>query len=257
MKNQMLILTVVLLLAGVGSQAGAESTVYPAGDALLQEMEQALFPESYRMRMEMNTIESNGRERPMELSVWYRRGTGSYMEIEAPARSRGTRFLQREDSLWMFVPRSNSRNAIRLSGRDSFQGSVFSNRDIGESMYTEDYRASVSGRGSMNHPELGEINYYIVEMLPRHDAAAYGRVIAHVEVESNLPISMQYFVRAGMKIKEMHFSDIQEIAGRKRPLRMEMISLEEEGKRSIVQILELEADNALPDRIFTQQHLTR
>lgn len=228
-----------------------------SGDEILARVELALFPENYRMRMRMVTTEPDGREREMELQVQYRRGTGAYMEIESPPRSRGTRFLQRDDSLWMFIPRSNARSAIRLSGRDSFQGSVFSNRDIGESMYTEDYRADLVERRRISHAELGEVAVYRLELSPRHQAAAYGRVVIEATEDRFIPLHMRYYVRSGMNTKEMNLSDIRSIAGRERPVRMEMISHEEAGKTSVVHVLELEADDALPDRIFTQRHLTR
>ncbi|MFW6363962.1 MAG: outer membrane lipoprotein-sorting protein [Spirochaeta sp.] len=247
---------VVMLGAGLGSAQLSAQEQY-TGDEVLQRMETTLFPETYRMRMRMVTTEPSGREKELELSTQYRRGTGTYMEIESPPRSRGTRFLQRDEALWMYIPRGRSRSAIRLSGRDSFQGSVFANRDIGESMYTEDYQAEVVGRETIEHEELGEVEVYRIEMSPRHDEAAYGKIDAWVTLQSFIPVRMQYYVRAGMNIKELRMSDIQRIAGRERPLRMEMRSFEEEGKVSVVSILELEDEDNLPDRIFTQQYLTR
>ena len=157
----------------------------------------------------------------------------------------------------MFIPRSNSRSAIRLSSRDSFQGSVFSNRDVGESMYTDDYRAEILATEYFDPPELGRVEVHQVEATPRREAAAYGRILFIITAEGSIPLRMQYFVRSGVQTKEMHLSDIRTMAGRRRPLRMEMVSLEEEGKVSIVRILELEEDSGMPDRLFTQSHLTR
>ena len=245
------------MIAGLFMVVALVPVLPVAAESILQQMEQTLFPDNYRMRMSMVTREPGGREREMELTVQYRRGVGSYMEIESPPRSRGTRFLQREETLWMFIPRSNSRSAIRLSSRDSFQGSVFSNRDVGESMYTQDYRAEILATEFFNHPELGRVEVYQVEATPQRDVAAYGRILFTVAVEGSIPLRMQYFARSGVQTKEMHLTDIRTMAGRQRPLRMEMVSLEEEGKVSIVRILELEEDSGMPDRIFTQGHLTR
>lgn len=228
-----------------------------SGDEILRRMEETLFPDNYEMRMEMVTVESGGHKRTLELEILYRRGTGSYMEVLAPPRSRGTRFLQRNDSLWMFIPRSNARSAIRLAPRDSFQGSVFSNSDIGESSYTDDYRGRAPSREWYDHPELGEVEVFVVEAVPRRPEAPYGRVVCRVTVEGSIPLHMEYFVRSGLKIKEMELTDIRRIAGRRRPVRMEMRALDEEGKVSTVRILELEANESIPDRVFTQRHLTR
>ena len=245
------------MIATVSFVLATVPTAPAAAENILEQMEQTLFPDNYRMRMSMVTREAGGREREMELTVLYRRGVGSYMEIESPPRSRGTRFLQREETLWMFIPRSNSRSAIRLSSRDSFQGSVFSNRDVGESMYTQDYRARVLTTEHIDHPELGRVEVHQVEATPQRDVAAYGRILFTVTVDGSIPLRMQYFARSGVQTKEMHLSDIRTFAGRRRPLHMEMVSLEEEGKVSIVRILELEEDSGMPDRFFTQSHLTR
>lgn len=233
--------------------------VAPAQDAeaILRRMESALFPDNYRMRMSMITTQPGRDDREMVLSAQYRRGIGTYMEIEAPARSRGTRLLQREETLWMFTPRSNARTPIRLAARDSFQGSVFSNRDIGESMYSEDYRAAVAGREWLERADVGRVEVYVIELTPRRDEAAYGRIVAWVTADEHIPLRMQYFVRSGMNTKEMVLSELRQIAGRRRPVLMEMSSLEERGKVTTVRILELESDEAIPDRVFTTQYLTR
>ena len=244
----------VAVLCLLGAAAFAEDI---SGDEILRRMESTLFPENYRARISMVTVEPTGREREIEFTVDYKRGTGSYMEILSPPRIRGTRLLQRDEALWMFMPRSGAGTAIRLSVRDSFQGSVFSNRDIGESMYTEGYRAAAVRRETMSHDELGRVEVFVVEAVPRHDEAAYGKIESWVTVDEFIPLRVRYFVRAGMNTKEMMLSEITESAGRRRPVRMEMISHEERGKKSIVRILELEPDDALADRIFTQRHLTR
>ncbi len=243
-----LIILFLLVASGISAQDG---------DSLLQAMDETLFPRNYRMTFAVETTESNGRQRNMELSVNYLHGIGSYMEMLAPARSRGTRFLQRDDALWMFIPRSGARSAIRLSGRDSFQGSVFSNRDMGESSYTQDYHAQIIRRENFVHDEMGEVPAIVLEAVPAHEEAAYGRLLIWLTEDEHIPLRLEYFVRSGMKVKVMDLFNIQNIAGRRRPLRMEMRSLEEEGKVSVVRISELEAVNDFPARIFTQQYLTR
>lgn len=245
----------VVLTFFVLSAAGVRAD--PSGDEILRRMEETLFPDTYRMITEMVTVEVDGRERTLELEVFYRRETGSYMEILAPPRSRGTRFLQRDDSLWMFIPRSNARSAVRLAPRDSFQGSVFSNSDVGERSYADDYRGLSPRREMLQHPELGEVEVFVVEAVPRRPEAPYGRIIAYVTVERFIPLRMEYYVRSGLKIKEMHLSEIRKLADRERPTRMEMRALDEEGKVSTLRIRDLEARETLPDRLFSQRHLTR
>lgn len=242
---------------GAPPRVTAQETSLLSGDEILRRMEETLFPDNYRMEMEMVTREADGRERTLELDILYRRGVGSYMEILAPPRSRGTRFLQRDDALWMFIPRSNARSAIRLAPRDAFQGSVFSNSDVGESTYTDDYRGGVPQVETYRHRELGPVEVFVVEAVPRRPEAQYGRIVCRVTVEGFIPLHMEYYVRSGLRIKELELTEIREIARRRRPLRMEMRALDEEGKVSVVRIRDLQEEERIPDRIFTQRHLTR
>lgn len=226
------------------------------GDAILGKMEDTLFPHIYHMKVEMSTS-GTGRMRSMEFETWYSRGTGTYMEILAPPRSRGTRFLQKEGALWMFMPRSGGRAPVRLPARDSFQGSAFSNEDMGDSSYTDDYRASLVGKENYDHPELGSVECYVIEMLPSHPEAAYGSIRAWITTQGFIPLRMDYFVRSGLRSKQMFLHDIRHAAGRKRPLRMEMESLDEQGKVSVVHIRSMEELASLSDRTFSRSHLTR
>ncbi len=251
----------LLVLAGGGLLAAQEGQVpaaeVPEGDEILRAMEETLFPDSYSMTMEMTTEEPGKKLREMTLESLYRRGTGTFMEIQSPRRSKGTRFLEKEDTLWMYIPRSNSRSAIRLSPRDSFQGSTFANDDIGDSSYTDDYEASLEGGEVMDHPDLGKADCWVISITPKRKEAAYGRIRAWVTKERMIPLRMEYHVRSGLKTKVMDLFDIEQAAGRLRPLRMEMRSLDQEGKVSVVRISEMEKRENLPDRIFTRRYLTR
>jgi outer membrane lipoprotein-sorting protein len=245
----------VLLPASGFAQSGDGGTSGEA-DELLQQMERNLFPDGYYMKMEMRTTGS-GRDRELLIESWYRKGAGTYMELLAPARSRGTRILETEGALWMYVPRSGNRNAVRLPARDDFQGSAFSNADVGSSSYTDDYYARLAGTEVVEHPDLGAVECHVLELLPSHEEAPYGKIVAWVSVEGSIALQMDYFVRSGLRSKQMFLSDIRSVAGRRRPMRMEMERLDESGKRSVVDILELEERDAIPDRTFSRPYLTR
>lgn len=229
----------------------------PSADEILRLMEQTLFPDQYTLVMSMETRDPGGRNRVLEMKTFYRRDTGSFMEILSPARSRGTRFLEKDDTLWMYIPRSNSRSAIRLSPRDSFQGSAFSNDDVGDSNYTEDYTSRLLRQEVFNHEQLGSVDCYVIEALPARPEAPYGKIVSWVTKEDYIPLKMEYYVRSGLQTKVMTLFDIQSIAGRRRPLRMEMRAIDEADKVSVVTIKEIEAVPDLADRFFTRRYLTR
>ncbi|WP_394706901.1 outer membrane lipoprotein-sorting protein [Marispirochaeta sp.] len=55
----------------------------------------------------------------------------------------------------MYNPKSNSSRPLRLSPEQSFQGTVFSNNDVSDQQYTDDYKASLAGEEPLEHPDFG------------------------------------------------------------------------------------------------------
>ncbi|NBC28470.1 MAG: outer membrane lipoprotein-sorting protein, partial [Spirochaetes bacterium] len=184
-------------------------------------------------------------------------GVGTFIEITAPARSRGIRFLSKEENLWLYNPRSNSRRAIRLSPRDSFQGTLFSNHDVGDPQYTDDYEARQLQDEGINHPQMGAVETRVIEALPTTDEAPYGRIKMWLRAEDLIPVQMEYYARSGLLFKRMYLSNITELAGAHRPAVMRMESLQLQNAFSRVEILTLEERTDLSDRRFTEANLTR
>jgi outer membrane lipoprotein-sorting protein len=78
-----------------------------------------------------------------------------------------------------------------------------------------------------------------------------------LDKETQIPLKEEMYAKSGLLFKEMIFSDISELAGRKRPARMKMRSMEQKDAYSTVIIEEMEQKDDLPDSIFTESSLTR
>jgi hypothetical protein len=239
---------------------------------LLNLVDETLFPDSFVATFRMTTERPGRRTTEMLMENSHLEGSGTFMEVEEPRRSRGMRFLQKEDDLWMYNPRSGSRRAIRLSPRDSFQGSVFSNNDVSDPEYSDDYTAGLAGRATLDHPQLGTVETTVIEARAAHDEAAYGRIEIYLwhavgtaaEGLSGpgapgdvIPLRFDYYSRSGLAFKRMLLLEIKELADATRPTVMRMESLEEQGAVTTVRIEALEARNDIPQRLFNQQELTR
>ncbi|MFP4484398.1 MAG: outer membrane lipoprotein-sorting protein [Spirochaetaceae bacterium] len=245
--------TAILVLVAV-----ATGTIFAQSEeALLREAEDALYPDSFYMRTRIETKQPNRRSTEMVFESLHKDGVGTLIEIQEPPRLRGIRFLIKDESLRLFNPRSNSRRAIRLSPRDSFQGSLFSNHDLGNPGYTDDYEASHLGEETIDHPELGRVETVILEATAGTDEAPYGRIRMWLRREDSVPVQMEYYARSGLLFKRLYLSDIRELAGRQRPAVMRMESLQLENAFSRVEILELEERTDLPDQHFTEDNLIR
>jgi hypothetical protein len=246
----------VLALAAFVSVAVPVSA-QPSADELLVRAENSVFPDSFRAEVLLVTREGDEITSEMELSLDYKHAVGSYMEILAPARSRGLRFLQIDDSLWMYNPRAAGGRALRLSPRDSFQGSAFSNRDFSDPEFADSYSVELAGSETIEHPDLGNVECWVLEATAEDDQLAYARVRLWITKEREILVRSHYFAKSGLLFKTAEYRDIEQIAGAERPTTVEMRDRQQTDRVSTMSITSLEAANDLPDRVFTQRHLTR
>ncbi|HUI70672.1 MAG TPA: outer membrane lipoprotein-sorting protein [Spirochaetia bacterium] len=219
--------------------------------------EQSVYPDAFLMQANLQTLESQRVVSSIEMSVSYKRGVGSRIELLEPPRSRGIRFLQKEDALWLFNPQAGTSQAIRLSPRAAFQGSVFSNRDVGDPQFSLQYDIRVTPTVTLDHPQLGHVSAMVLEGTAKSEAAAYSRVKLWVRSSDYLLLQAEYYAKSGFLFKRAIFSGIRELAGRERPTSISMISFDQPDKESIMTIRTLSEKPDLPDSQFTLAALTR
>jgi outer membrane lipoprotein-sorting protein len=228
----------------------------PSADEILNAVDRTLFLSSYVSRVTMETTEPGSAPRSMTFESQARKDKGAYLEIVAPARTKGTRFLQLEGSLWMFNPKAGSSNALRLSSRDSFQGSTFSNADVGKSQFSDDYEARLAPEAVLDHAELGAVPCYVIEAAAKTDTAAYGKIVMWARKTDFMPLRMEYYAKSGLLFKRMDLSKIRSFAAITRPSVMRMESLEKKGTITTLTMEALEAKD-VPLAVFNKNYLTR
>ncbi len=225
-------------------------------DAILDRAETSMFPEKSIMTFEMETTRPGRSDSRLVFESKYRRGTGSLMEITEPSRSRGTRFLHLDDDLWTYNP-DRGEGPIRLSPRDSFQGSTFSNRDVTDQQFSHHYAPEIVGRETLDHPWEGQVETIVLEAPADDPDAAYGSITMWVREGDHLPLRIDYESRSGVLFRRMIIGEFEERAGSVRPTKMEMRALDEADAVSTVTITSLEVPDSLSDRHFTERALTR
>jgi len=224
---------------------------------ILRQADQSVYPDQFRMKATLTTTRSGSVETKMQMRVEYERGTGTRIELLSPPRSRGIRFLQKANDLWMFNPRAGTGQAIRLSPRASFQGSVFSNRDVGDPQYATDYDVKIVGTVTLKHPDLGDVKAILLEGTAKNERVAYSKVKIWVRAEDHLMLQAEYYAKSGLLFKRAVFGRLQQMAGRLRPTLMRMTSMDAKNKESDLSIESLEANPNLSNAIFTLSALTR
>lgn len=224
--------------------------------SVLELMDDALAPARYHAVMEMTTTKPD-KTSVLVIDLLYRRGTGSLMELLSPNRVKGTRLLQKSGGLWLYSPASGSTKPLRLSLKQSFQGSLFSNGDVGEPHFSRDYTAVVAGHESVNVAGLGPVDALVLDGVPSNPQAQYGRIKVWVQPDSNLPLRIDYTAKSGLLFKRMTFSEYRDLAGTKRPTKYTMESFEEPGTYTVLSINEMQATPDLPENDFSETRLTR
>lgn len=257
MKRNVRVGAVVSAALIFGLWAGVGTVWSQDADDLLQAASDALYPESFFMEISMDTTRPDRRDNSMTIESRHSGEHGTLLEIVEPSRSRGTRFLRKGDDLWMYSPRSNSSRAIRLSPRDSFQGSVFANNDIGDPDYSDDYDATLAGTETLETEQLGSVETRKIEASAAHPKAPYGRITMWLRVTDDIPVRMDYYSKSGVLVKRMFLYELEEIAGRVRPTVMRMNSMEIDGAYTVADIHALEVRDDFSARMFSQRALTR
>ncbi|HUX11660.1 MAG TPA: outer membrane lipoprotein-sorting protein [Spirochaetia bacterium] len=228
-----------------------------SADQILRTADQSVYPDRFRMTATLTTKISGQIDTEMQMQIDYKRETGTRIQLLSPPRSRGIRFLQKSSDLWMFNPGAGTGQAIRLSPRASFQGSVFSNRDVGDPQYASDYDVTIAGTQTLQHPELGEVKTILLEGTAKNERVAYSKVKIWVRTGDYMMLQAEYYAKSGLLFKRAVFTRIRELAGKKRPTLLLMTSMDQTNKESELSIDSLQADPNLSDAIFTLAALTR
>jgi hypothetical protein len=98
--------------------------------------------------------------------------------------------------------------------------------------------------------------HYVVECLPKPEAAVvWGKIIYQVLKEPQVPVQVDYFDEEMVRVREIHFDDIQQIGDRIVPLRFTVLPLEKPDETTILQYRELVYDLPLDETYFSLRNL--
>ena len=229
----------------------------PDGKQLLSQIDAIRFPESFFMRVTLTTVSPGETDKVMTIDNTHKKTFGSAIEIQAPARSKGTKMLTQEGTLWMYNPKSGSTKPLRLAPRDSFQGSSFSNSDVSKTSFTEDYAGTTEGEESLDTAEFGTVKAWRLRADATNPEASYGHIIMWVRQGDLLPLKFDYYAKSGLLFRQMVLSEYKTLAGRLRATKMEMTSLDKKGTKTVLHIDQMEIRDNIPDSLYNLTNLTK
>lgn len=211
------------------------------GDESIQEMEMTIVRPSWK--------------RTIAMKSWSKGQKYSMILITSPAKERGQAFLKRDKEMWNWLPSIDRMIKIPPSMMmQSWMGSDFTNDDlVKESSIVEDFTHHIEGEETIRGYDT-----YKVRLDPKPDAAVvWGKIIIWVSKKDLLEIKAEFYDEDEYLINTMNLSDIRQLGGRLLPTHWEMVPADEEGKKTILQLIDADFTVDLETSFFSQQNLKR
>ena len=236
-----LVALVLPLPPGGAGQGGPPLTA----EQVLARVDEALVPASFTMDLTLTDHKPRLGERTFRIHLEGVRRTGSLLSFGAPPTEVGKRYLFRDRSIWISIP--GLPNVVRVSAKEDFMDSSFTNSDLMDSAYEDDYDSRVEAMSV-----VGGKSVYVLVCRARTERITYASIKMLVDAETFIPQQFEYFTRSGLRTKVASFGAPKHLAGRLRPTRIEMRDDTVEGSLSVIEIEKLEEARVPPGALSVE-----
>ena len=226
-----------------------------AQDALeiIKKVDQKMRGNYSYQEMEMKIVRPDW-ERAVTMKSWSKGTAYALILITSPAKEKGQVFLKRDTEMWNWVPSIERMIKIPPSMMmQSWMGSDFTNDDlVRESSIVIDYEHNYMGEEDINGTTCWKL-----ELIPKPEApVVWGKIIAWIDKEYN-QLKVEYYDEDEYLVNIMNQSNIRQMDDREIPTHLEMIPADEEGKKTVINILSATFDDPIPENFFSQQNMQR
>jgi len=244
-KNIMLMAMTLLVVGGVLAQE-------PNAAELLRRMERNEIYNTIEYEGEM-IIEHGGRRFVKTMKAWARGNTHSFIEF-TNREDAGTRYLRRDGRLWMYSP--DNEEVMLISGhmlRESMMGSDMSYEDtMDNDPLSNRYDAVISGSEVVNNRDC-----WVLSLTARRRTESYPTRKLWIDKQTGDCLRYELFALSGAKLKEYRMVRIEEIAGRRFPVEIEVRDLLRRDSKTTMIMRNIVMDRAIPDSVFSMRNLER
>ena len=169
------------------------------------------------------------------------------------SQDRGTKFLKREDDLWMFFP--DAEEIIKISGHmlnQGMMGSDFSYQDVMESdKLTDLYDFEI-----IKEEEFDGRPCYVLEGIAREGVkVSYYRRVSWIDRERFIGLKEELYTQSGRLLKETKANIIEEIEGRWIPTNSVMENKLRKDTYTEFTITQIKFNLEIPEDTFSLQNL--
>jgi len=238
-----LILTAIILLAVRPSFALDV-------EALVRQVEQQYMGASSRAQTTM-LVKTSHWERSLEMEAWSLDRDYFLVRIIEPAKERDVATLKRFREVWNYLPKVDRVIKVPPSMMGgSWMGSHITNDDLVKANHIEkDYNLRLIEETD---------TYFLVECLPKADAAVvWGKIVYRINKTPQVPEQIDYYDEEMVRVREIHFDDVQQIGDRIVPMRLTVLPLEKPDEQTILHYRELVFDLPLDENYFSLRNLKK
>ena len=194
-------------------------------------------------------------ERTISMKSWSKGDDYFMIYITAPAKEEGQVFLKVGKEMWNYVPTISRMIKIPPSMMmQSWMGSDFTNDDlVKQSSIVVDYDHHLLGKETIRGKEC-----YKLELIPHEDAAVvWGKIISWITTDGFDLWKSEYYDEDGELQNTENAYDIKQMGDRNIPTRMEIIPADEEGKKTVLNILNTTFNEPIDDSFFSKQNMKK
>jgi outer membrane lipoprotein-sorting protein len=229
------------------------------GEEIIQKVDDLLTTQSAHAKMKMTIETTSGQKRTFVYESWAKdEGEKNLIRYVEPSRvkDQAVLMLNNANDIWMFFPRTQRvRKLATHAKKQKMQGSDFSYEDMGSGgEFKEDFAAK-----RLEDEEKNDHDCYKVELTRKPDSdISYSRLLIWVIKENYYPIVIEYYDEKDPTYlqKTLTQSNIEVIDGIPTAKNMVMRNLNDQ-TQTVMEILEIEYDVDLDDRLFTERSLKR
>lgn len=190
-------------------------------------------------------------QRTMEMESWSLGRDYFITRITEPAKDRGVATLKRDKDVWNYLPKVDRVVKVPASLMGgSWMGSHITNDDLVKgSQVDKDYTFQLL------HEDEG---IYRIEGIPRPEAAVvWGRIVYTLDRARRVPLRVDYFDEDGIKVRELVFSEVQQVGDRLIPLTMTVQPMDKPDEKTVVRYRDISFDISLQDDFFSLRNLKK
>jgi len=192
-------------------------------------------------------------QRTVEFKSWSKENDYALTLITAPAREKGQTFLKRKNEMWSWNPAIN--RLIKLPPSmmsQGWMGSDYTNDDIlRESSVVNDYTHSVVGE-----EEIDGSKCYKIKLTAKDDAEIlWGHQLWWVDKKEFIVLKAELYDEDGYLVRTETGTDLKTMDGRFIPTTIELVPADEEGRKTVLKIMEMKFNVKLEESFFSQQNM--